>query len=224
MLFSGLMAIVSQLYLPELLKMSGLEIKDPPQPSLFGLFADYFGDSIIYLLIIILIGMNTFSGEVEVNKQVYFLLSRPISRTNYYFIRTFILLLGINLVFITASMLIYGYALLFFDPLPLTNVIGSMIIISLQFTSLFAIIIFLSTKFSASTTAALGFLFLICELLISLIPALKYFSIIALGNEWINIILGTVPIQEFIYLLIAFSLWISIPIILGFKIYLTRDL
>ena len=224
LMFSGFTAVISQKYMNEILKTAGFELKNPPTPTLTTFLSDFLGDSSLYILIIILLGMGTFSNELEVNKQVYFTLSRPISRSNYYLTRSLILTCGIALATIIGSLIVYYYSLIYFNPTSIEKIILILVIISLQYSSIYAIMIMFSTQYSQSTAGILGFVTFLSEALIAFIEPLKWFSPLALSGDWPKILTGTIKPIDLIADFTALFLWIIIPLIIGWFIYQKRDL
>ena len=224
LLFSGSTSVISQVYLTDILKLAGFELKNPVQPNLVSFLIDFLGDSSLYVLIIILLGMGAFSNELEVNKQVYFTLSRPISRSGYYLTRTFILTIGIAVIVIVGSTIVYTYSLLFFTPIALEKIILILVMVSLQYSAFYAVMIMFSAKYSQTIAGVLGFLTFISEAIVMLIPPLKWFSVLALSNEWLKIVDNSISLVDLLLDFSVLLVWIIVPIAIGWRIYLKRDL
>ena len=224
LMFSGFTAVISQKYMNEILKAAGFELKNPSTPTLASFLSDFLGDSSLYILIIILLGMGTFSNELEVNKQVYFTLSRPISRSNYYFTRSLILTIGIALATIIGSLIVYAYSLIYFDPTSFEKIILILVIIAFQYSSIYSIMIMFSTRYSQSTAGVLGFVTFLSEALIAFIEPLKWFSPLALSGDWPKILSGTIKPLDLTADFVALFLWTIIPLLIGWLIYQKRDL
>ena len=221
----GFLAVIVQVLLPDILKSVGFELLNPPSPSLNGLLGDYFGDVLLFSLILILVSMSTFSSEIDVNKQVYILLARPISRSTYYLTRTLIKSLGAFISFFVASIITYVFALGFFNALDPIKVLLSIGILSLSLCSIVATVIMFSSKFSTTTSGILGFLFLFGQIVISVVEPLKWFSPVSLANVWINILSDNpLNVIEIISSIFALSIWTLLPILIGWRFYLRRDL
>ena len=224
LMFSGFTSVISQKYMNEILKTAGFELKNPPTPTLTTFLSDFLGDASLYILIIILLGMGTFSNELEVNKQVYFTLSRPISRSNYYLTRSLILTIGIAIATIIGSLIVYFYSLVYFEPTSIEKIILILVIISLQYSSIYAIMIMFSTRYSQSTAGVLGFVTFLSEALIAFIEPLRWFSPLALSSDWTKILTGTIKPMDITADFIALTIWIIVPLVIGWRIYQNRDL
>jgi ABC-2 type transport system permease protein len=220
----GLTSVVTQIYLPDILALSGFELVNPPQPSLFGVLSDYWGDIVLFALIIILIMMTTFSAELDVNKQVYFYLSRPISRNTYYLTRTLLKVISVMFIFSIASLIVYFYALAFFDQVDFIKIIQSILLLSMSLGSIVAVVIMFSTKFSTGNTGISSFGFIFFQLIIALIEPLKWLSPSSLGNEWVKVLTGTISENNLFLTFFALGLWLIIPMIIGWIFYTKRDL
>lgn len=223
-LFNGLSAVLTQVYLSDILKFSGIQVVNPPTPSLMSLLAKFFGDSSIYIIMLILIGMGSFSNELEINKPVYFTLSRPISRRTYYFSRTILQVVGNAFVTALTSLIIYFYSLIYFDPLSLDKILLALFVLSLQYASFYAIMIMFSTKFSPSIAGVLGFLTYIFMILMSISDAFKWFSPLSLSGMWTKIVTTSVSTSDFFTTILALLAWIMVPILIGWIIYKRRDI
>ena len=223
-LFNGFTAVITQIYLADILKLTGLDITNPPSPSLMNFLLKFFGDSIMYIIIIILIGMGSFANELEANKQVYFTLSRPVSRKRYYFSRTLMQVIGIAVTVAAASLFIYGYSLVYFQALPIDKILLALFVISLQYASFYAIMVMFSTKFNTSIAGVLGFLTYIFMTIIGVFDTLKWFSPLSLSSIWPKIITNNVNLNDFLTTIVTLVAWIIIPILIGWIIYKRRDI
>ncbi len=224
LIFSGFTSVISQKYMNEILKMAGFELQNPPTPSMASFLSDFLGDASLYILIIILLGMGTFSNELEVNKQVYFTLSRPISRSTYYMTRSLILTIGIALATIIGSLLVYFYSLIYFKPITIEKIILILVLISLQYSSMYAIMIMFSTRYSQSTAGVFGFITFLSEALIAFIEPLRWFSPLALSSDWTKILTGTIKPLDLTADFIALFIWTIVPLAIGWYLYQKRDL
>ena len=224
LLFNGSTSVISQVYLTDILKLAGFELKNPVQPNLFSFLLDFLGDTSIYVLIIILLGMGTFSSELEVNKQVYFTLSRPISRAGYYFTRTLVFTIGIAFIVMVGSGIVYIYSILFFDPIAIEKMILILLMVSLQYSAFYAIMIMFSARYNQTVAGVLGFLTLVSLIIVSILPPLKWFSFLALSSDWVKIFNNSISSFDLGLDFLALLIWILIPIIIGWKMYIKRDL
>ena len=224
LIVSGFSSVISQKYMAEILAISGFELKNPPVPSLSSFLSDFLGNSSLYILIIILFGMGTFSNELDVNKQVYFTLSRPISRSGYFLTRSLVLTLGIAFTTILGSFIVYYYALEFFSPIPLETITLIFLIVCLQYSCMYALMIMFSTKYSQSTAGVLGFITFLSEALIAFIEPLKWFSPLALSNDWMKMFNKNISPFDISLDFLAMIIWIIVPLLIGWIIYQKRDL
>ncbi|MCY3414552.1 MAG: hypothetical protein INQ03_23085 [Candidatus Heimdallarchaeota archaeon] len=223
-LFFGLSAVVMQLYLPDILKMSEIEIINLPEPSIQAILIDFWGDISLLSMIIILVTMSTFSAELDVNKNGYIYLSRPISRTTYYVTRYLVRVIGFSLAFALASVLTYGYALLFFDPIDTGQFVLAIMLLMMNIAVVTSLVIAVSTVFNSTISGLLGFVFLFLQMLIGLIEPLKWLSPFTLAGIWKEIIFGLDGSSELGWHVLALSLWIVIPGLAGLIYYNRRDL
>ena len=221
----GMMSILTQAFLPDLLKLAGYEqIGGPKATTIVDVLIDFWGDYLILMIIILLLGSTTFSPEVDVNKQVYFNLSRPISRKEYYLTRVLLKVISLMTIFFVASTFVYVVALNFFNSIDFGRFVLANLVLTLHLGSFFAITILLNTRFNSAVTAVIGLFVLIIGLFLSLISPLKWFSTIALSNEWINIINNTLNFSDLLLVMLSLLIWLLVPIILGLRLYQNRDL
>ena len=223
-IFMAMTSVMTQVLLPNILELTGLEIIGLPEPSSTTILADFFDNIFIIALIIILYGAGTFSTEIEANKQVYFMLSRPISRKTYYATRTVIRLLGIMVVFIVATLIAYFYGSVFYEELPVERVFISGFIISLSLLSVLAVTMMANAKLSTPASVGIGILFLFYQLLILLIEPLVWLSPMALSGIWGEIILGLADSTEVLLKTMVLLIWIIVPYFIGLFLYERRDL
>lgn len=223
-LFLGLTSVVMQLFLPEILEFSGIEVLNLPDPSIESILLDYWGDITIQSMIIILVCMSSFSSELDINKTGYIYLARPISRGNYFLTR-FILRVGmVILAFILGSFLSILYACLFFPAIDWGAFLLSAILLSLNLGSIASISISLSTKYQSSISGGIAFLVMIVQLMIGSINKLKSFSPFALSGIWKEIIFQKSNTFDIWINLFSLMIWILLPGIFGFIQYRRRDL
>jgi ABC-type transport system involved in multi-copper enzyme maturation permease subunit len=223
--FMGLMAVATQVMLPEILKLAGIEIANLPEPSFLAVFADFWGDSGFFALIIVLLTMGTFSSEIDVNKQAYITLSRPISRTTYFLTRTIIKTIGLFIVFFVASLVTFLYTLAFYESIYILDFLVSAILISISFCSTVVIVSMFSAKFSTIISGILGFFFLFSQLFIILIEPIQWIVPFGASAIWIDIFIGLeVETSDLLLSLGSLTLWIIGPLLIGWYFYNNRDL
>ena len=227
-LFFALTSVVTQIVLPEILDLSGIEIIGLPEPSLMAMLSDFWGDTIIYLIIVIFYGMGTFSSEIEINKPIYFTLSRPVTRKTYFLSRFLIRIIGFFLIFFTASMIIYILGSLYFSPLKVERVILASMILALSLTGILSIIIMASSRFRTMTSAVIGFGFVVYHIFLLLLEKpfewIKWFDPLLLSNIWFETLNGVANSVEFVVYLIALLFWIILPGLIGLLLFENRDI
>lgn len=228
MLFFAVTSVIAIVLLPDLLKLSGVEIIGFPEASTVFVLSDFWNDSLLYFIIIILYAMGTFSSEIDGNKPIYFKLSRPISRRSYYLTRTLIRILGIVFVFTLAGIVAYLLASVYYEQIALEKVIIASIINSLAVGSLISIVIMSSASFKTTTSAFIGIGFVFYQIIVSIFEQafdwIKWFNPQSLSSTWMDVIKDTIEISDIISSILALSMWIIIPIIIGLIIYEKRSI
>lgn len=228
LVFFGLTTVFSQKYVNQILQATGVRLKNSIKTTMLSFVTKYISNLNLFVLMIIVLGMGTFASELEGNKQVYFTLARPISRVNYYVTRSLILTIGTGIMTFIGSLLVYLYATMYFKPLALEKIVLTFLFISLLYSSMYAIMILLSTKYTQMTAGVLGFLIFLVETVIAVLSSsydpLKWFSILALSDQWLKIYRGTITPLDVTTEVIALVLWTVIPLLLGLVIYSKRDL
>ncbi len=224
LIFTGLTSVLSQKYINEILAYAGYALQNPPTPTMGSFLQDFLGNSTLFVIIIILLGMGTFSNELDVNKQVYFTLSRPISRSEYYITRSIILTVGMAIATILSSLIVYFYATWFFASIAFNKINLILLMISFQYASIFAIMIMFSSQYGSAAAGTLGFITYLSEAIISIFEPLKWFSSIALSNDWTKIYAGTISNSDLFFEFLALIIWTIVPLIIGWFVYQRRDL
>ena len=222
--FFGLTSVLTQMFMPQIMKLSKLEITNLPEPSIKSVLADYWGDIVTFSMILILFFMSSFSSELDINKSVYFYLARPISRETYYLTRFWLRVLAVIVLYFITSLLIYGYALFYFEPIPFSDILLSSILVSLALGASTALIIALSSWLSTSKAGIVGFIILVVQLLLSLIKPLEWISPTALASPWQDVLSGTFDASTYLMHVLALLGWIIVPCIAGLLYYRRRDL
>ena len=227
--FTGLTSVISQKYLNQILELSGIQLKTPLTPSMTSFLKDFLGNLGIYVLIIIIFGGGTFSNEVEINKQVYFLLSRPISRSTYYLTRSIILSAGMAITTLLSSFVVYFYANLYFEPLDIGTISWIFLLTSLQYSSMYAFMIMYSAKYNQVTAWVLGILTYVSGSVIAFLTQfydpLKWLSPFYLSNDFINILNGSLKAVDLTeYFIVLVVIWTILPILIGWFFYRRHDL
>lgn len=229
LVFSGLTSVVSQKYLNQILELSGITLANPITPTMTTFLNDFLGNSLIYIIIIIIFGGGTFSNEVEVNKQVYFLLSRPITRSNYFFTRSLILTIGMAIATIIGSFIVYFYALVYFSALPIDKIFLIFLLSSFQYASMYAFMIMFCAKYNQVTSWVFGILTYLSESIIAFLASfydpLKWLSPFYLANDYLHILDGSLTLLDLSeYFVVLIIVWTAFPILIGWFWYRRRDL
>ncbi|MHA2366018.1 MAG: hypothetical protein ACXAC7_18815 [Candidatus Hodarchaeales archaeon] len=224
MVFMALSAVITQVLLPDIMEWSGLQVIGFPEPSIISILTDFWGDIYIFALIMIFYGMNTFSAETDIKKQVYFNLSRPISRRTYFMTRYFIRITSVVIIIVISSLIAFWYGMIFFDPLPIERVLLASIIVGFSLASIISVVIMASSYSSTPISAGMGLTFLFIQMIFLLFEPLKWLSPIALSDIWLDIMKGVFDAGDAVLTIIVLILWIIIPGIIGLWLYEKRDL
>jgi len=230
LLFSGIIAVITQLYLPELMEMSGMELANPLEGSMKGVFLDFWGDMVLIGgIIAVFYGMGSFASETGVNKTIHFLLSRPISRKRYFLSRFILKNTIISTIFIVVSLVVYLYGAIYFEPMNFGSFIMACLLLALMLSGILSVVMMISSKMSSTSTAAIGFGFLVIQIILSLelftnaFESLKWISPVSISSYWMDLVEGD-PISGALLKVITLLLWIIIPGFLGNLFYSKRDL
>lgn len=224
-LFFGLTALLSQIYLEDLMKLAGFQIIGLPKPSVLAVLIDFWGDlSLTGGIIAIFYGMRAFSADLNVNKQVFFVLNHPISRNNHYLSKSILRIVVFNAVIIISSIIVYWLAASVYGGYEILNVIKAIIMVSLGGSAFLAVILGVNSAVTTGTTAIIGILFLFIQIIIGFLSGfiqwLQWLSPVQLSNKWTFALAGTSITLE----LLALILWNLIPIFIGMLYYSKRDL
>ncbi|MHA2254397.1 MAG: hypothetical protein ACXAD7_28910, partial [Candidatus Kariarchaeaceae archaeon] len=128
--FFFVLSVLTQVYLTEIMELSGLDIEDLPEPSMEEAFADIWGDFLFMgAIVIIFLGASAFSPYFGVERQIYFILNRPLSRNDYYLARSIVRIVGLLLVLLLTSILGYLFGSIFFEPIDFIIVLSGSLIL-----------------------------------------------------------------------------------------------
>jgi ABC-type transport system involved in multi-copper enzyme maturation permease subunit len=227
-LFLGLMAIVTQIFMEDLMELAGLTIIGLPPPSVYAVLVDFWGD-LIFMggIIAIFYGTTAFSSDLGVDKKIFFTLNRPISRSTHYLGKSFIKLLILLIIQIITSIVIYLLATSFYDGYNLGAFLLASVLVSLPLNVLLSFILMLNSRVSTSATAIGGVLFLFLQLFmgifIDLFDWLIWFAPLHLSNNWHELLLDG-EYSNSLTRILALILWMIVPIIIGNSLYNKRDL
>ncbi|MDH5401295.1 MAG: hypothetical protein OEY49_02285 [Candidatus Heimdallarchaeota archaeon] len=223
-LFFGITSVLSQLFLPEILELSDLQVINLPEPTITQILYDFWGDIGLISLIVILYSASTFSSEFGTAKNGYFYLSRPISPRTYFMTRFLIRVIGIIIMFTVSSVITVLYATLFYDSLDMKRVFIASLLMALVLGTISSFVIMMTTKFSNAISGVSGILLLFIQYLVGLVESLKWFSPFVLSNIWPSLLIGSVDTIELILHFIVLCLWIGVPCLLGWYYYGIKDL
>ena len=226
--FFALLSIIGQVYLPEILKLSGVEIGGLPKPSMTSVFENVWGNFILIgAILVIFQGSTTFSSDLNVDKPMYILMSRPISRDDYYLVISVLKLVGILVVVFITSLMTYLISDFFFDPIPMAVIIWGSLVQGLALASLLAIQISMNTRLSTGATAVWGIILLVSmttlNILATYLKYLKWFSPLALSSISNEILFQ----HEYDHVLansLVLLIWVIAPLLLGMYLFRKRDL
>ena len=227
-MFFGLTSLVTQYYTNDILKLSGLEITNLPDPSFRMAFSDIWGDFLFVSVIgSFFISASLFSSEVQQGKTVYILLNRPITRRQYFLTRSIISLLGYFVILTVDSVIMYLIGSLIFPSIPFVDVIVASTMISLGVVGFISLQLMINSKYSGSTTTIYSLFMMIGFLAVS--PFLQYFDWLKYTNPfsltdiWSAILFDSDYSGIWLNLL-ALLAWIVVPILIGMRYYEKRDL
>lgn len=226
--FFGFIAVLGQVFLPELMELTGLHIIGLPEPSMFGIFVDFWGDlTLIGAIVAIFYGVTAFSSDLDVDKKIFFILNHPVSRTQHYLGKSLVKLLSMFTVILLSSVIIYLIGLTYYPGFELKSFIMATSILGLTMASILSIVLMLNSRLSTSGTAiSMGVYFLITTILSFLTPFyayLKWLSPFELSHLWAQIILVDEyadTLEHFVGLILI----IVVALTIGNYLYNKRDL
>lgn len=224
--FQVISSIISIFYMEELLGLFGLDFINPVPPTGEAAFLDFFGDQLLFGIIIIALGsMSIFASNIE-NGSISFSLARPISRSEYALARITARIIALVTPFFIATFVGWVYMGITFEVLPLEKLFCALIPLGLLFIYLGVTTSALSTRTSALTAGLVAIGIFIVQFTISAFKPLELLSPITLSNIWVSILTSsTIRLdQEIITKIGLLGGWILIPLILGIYSLNTRDL
>lgn len=226
--FISMTDVVSQLFLPEIIKFSGLEVVNIPEPSIQGAFDSVWGDFLFTgAIVVIFLGSTTISQYFGVDRPIYFLLSRPLTRDDYYYARALVRGIGLLVVVLLTSVLVYILGISLFDSIDFIIVISSSLVLGLAMTSFLFILQMINTRIETFPTAGIGIVILVIMTLISVVSGylevLTWFSPFSLASIWSDI-LHNQDYSKFWLNSLVLIIWNVIPLLLGSLLFNKRDI
>ncbi len=226
--FVGFIGAISQIFLPELLALSGLQIIGLPDPSMFAIFVDFWGDlALMGAIVAIFYGVSAFSADLDVDKKIFFILNHPVSRTQHYLGKSLVKLLSVFLVVLISSIITYLFGLVFYPGFEILSLLLATGMLGMTIAAILSIVLMLNSRLSTSGTAiSMGIYFLFTTIISFLVPFydyLKWLSPFKLSDLWAQIIL----VDEYADVLLHFiglSMTIIIALTIGNYLYNKRDL
>jgi len=229
LLFFGLTDLFSEIYIDEIIKLADPNLNiQLPEPSYVSIFSSIFSDMLsIGIIVAIFFGFRAFSGEISVDKQVYYFMARPITRRQYYLTKSIIRSIGLVLAIFITSMIAYGLAAIYLPPMSFVVILGGTWIVILGVIANFHLALMFNAKYSSGITALLTGGFFFFEIFVgsfaTYIKWLKWTSPMNLASIWSKILMNQ-DFSNFTIHSIVLLLWIIIPLIVGTYWYDNRDL
>ncbi len=209
-------AIIGTFYMDEIMSLFGIEnFPSLFEPSAALAFQDFFGDQVLFGLLIMTLGsMGVLASEIE-SGAISFSLSRPISRKSYTASRIIARILALTLPFILGSIVGWVYVNLMFDPMPLVTLFGAMLPIVLLFLYMGFLTTFFSSQMTGLNAGLTTITVLILQLTISIFQPIEFLSPFALSNFWAEILIDINFKWTFEILgkFFGLCLWVVLPFI-----------
>ena len=224
--FQVISSIVSVLYMEELFTLFGFDFISPIPPTGEAAFLDFFGDQLLFGIIIMTLGtMNIFASDIE-NGSICFSLSRPISRSQYASAKMIARISALVTPFIIASFIGWIYMGIIFEVFPFENLLWAIIPLVLFFIYLGVSTSALSTRTSALTAGMVAIGIFIIQFTVSAFEPIELLSPFTSANVWIELLSNSNMklTQAIITHIGLLSGWISIPTGLAIYSFKTRDL
>ena len=183
-------AIIGTFYMDEIMSLFGIEnFPSLFEPSASLAFQDFFGDQVLFGLLIMTLGsMGVLASEIE-SGAISFSLSRPISRKSYTASRIIARILALTLPFILGSIVGWVYVNFMFDPMPLVTLFGAMLPLVLLFLYMGFLTTFFSSRMTGLNAGLTTITVLILQLTISIFQPIEFLSPFALSNFWAEILI-----------------------------------
>ncbi len=225
--FSASLSAVTLLFLPDILKASGLTITNLPKADFTALIKDFWGNLPLNGAIVALIyGSTAFSSETDINKRGYFILSRPITNTEHYYLKSVFKLTAFFIVLILASIYTYLFGSIFYAPPDFGTFLLSSIEVSLATTIFLAVVLSTNSILNTGATIGIGVLFIVLDISVSVLAQfidwIKWFSPTALTLEWVKFMENDYSL--YVQSISVEIVWIVFPIVLGTILYRNRDI
>ena len=209
-------AIIGTFYIDEIMNLFGIE--DFPslfEPSAVLAFQDFFGDQVLFGLLIMTLGsMGVLASEIE-SGAISFSLTRPISRKAYTASRITARMLALTIPFIIGSIIGWIYVNLMFDPMPLDTLFGAMLPLVILFLYMGFVTAFFSSRMSSLNAGLTTLAVLILQFTITVIEPLEYLSPFALSSFWVELLVDPSFVWTFdiIGKFFGLCLWMVIPFV-----------
>lgn len=222
--FQVLSSIISVFYMEELLTLFGFDFISPIPPTGEAAFLDFFGDQLLFGIIIMALGtMNIFASDIE-NGSISFSLSRPISRSQYASAKIMARIGALITPFFIASFIGWIYMGIVFEVLPFETLLWALLPLGLFFIYLGVTTSALSTRTSALTAGLIAIGIFIIQFTISAFEPLELLSPFTFANVWIELLSNSNMNQKIITKIGLLAGWILIPAGLAIFSFKTRDL
>ncbi|MHA1946527.1 MAG: ABC transporter permease subunit [Candidatus Hodarchaeales archaeon] len=208
--------ILGTFYIDEIMSLLGFS--DFPvlfDPSAKVAFLDFFGDQVLFGLLIMSLGsMGVLASDIE-SGAISFSLSRPISRSHYTLSKVLSRVLALTVPFIISSVIGWLYLGLMFDLLPFEILLGSLIPLVALYLYMGFLTSFISSRASAINAGFITIAILIIQFTLSAFEPLELLSPFALSSFWTSIL--TNPLFEWnvniFGKLFFLLLWVILPLI-----------
>jgi len=226
--FLALSSVVTQYFLPDIIQLSGLDIVNLPEPSMQGAFEDVWGDFLFTgAIVVIFIGSASISQYFGADRPIYFLLSRPLSRNDYYYARSAVRGISLLAILQLTSILVYILGSILFDPIDFAIVVSSSLVLGLALTSFLFMLQMVNTRLETFPTVGVGIVVLVIMTLISLLSGyldfLTWFSPFSLASIW-PAILHDQDYSRFWINSLALVIWNAVPLYIGSLLFRNRDI
>jgi ABC-type transport system involved in multi-copper enzyme maturation permease subunit len=209
-------AIITTFYIDEIMSLIGIE--NFPllfEPSAALAFQDFFGDQVLFGLLIMTLGsMGVLSSDIE-SGAISFSLTRPISRKAYTASRITARILALTVPFIIGSSIGWIYVNVMFDPMPLGTLFGAMLPLVILFMYMGFVTAFFSSRLSGLNAGLVTIAVLIFQFTIAILEPIEYLSPFALSNFWVELLIDPSFVWSFGILgkLLGLCLWTVVPFV-----------
>lgn len=226
-LFTAVMDIITQIFLPDILKAAGVEVINLPKSSMTTVFQNVWGDFLTTgTLVVIYYGSTAFSSDINNDRSIYFYLSHPVTKRTYFIDRSLIKMGMVFVVCVLASLTTFLITSLFYHPISIIRIIVGSMVIGLGLVSILGVVLMFNSKFSTSSSIGLGLGFFIImglvQYLSSFVSWFSWLSPMALTHIWVKILVGNY--HDFIGHVLGILGWALFSMIIGIKSFNSRDI